>query len=354
MVVDMAVKTFSQAMQLPPSIDGFNEMDVREELITPLLHYLGYSPRSTANIIREQSLRYPRKFLGRKNPLTDPPLRGRADYILEVDQSVRWTIEAKSPTAAISTDDVEQAYSYACHPEVRAVYFALMNGTELRVYQANHGPTADAILTVGYDGICKEMQTIENLLSPTSIRRDHPRVVPDTGRPIGPGLRSVVRVVSGFVEFRECRPTVPMLGHVTLSITDGAIERDDDGSLIIYVKARSPFRFVNELNERLGLSRLELISEHSALSTNAASPTIFRQEIVVTLPQGEVFPNLMGEGELVLQRNLRCNSATEAIGVLEGERFLGEFLQRYEYSDLPNIGDKLLINASGRFEVILA
>jgi hypothetical protein len=341
-------------MQLPSSIEGFNEMDVREEIITPLLHHLGYQPRSAANIIREQSLRYPRKVLGRKNPLTDPPLRGRADYILEVDQLVRWTVEAKSPTAAISTDDVEQAYSYACHPEIRAVYFAIVNGSEMRVYQANHGPDAEPILTVAYPEMAEHIQAIENLLRPDSIRRDHPKVAPDTGRPIGPGLRSLVRVVSGLVEFSECTPAVPLLAQMILYVTDGAIERDDEGSLIIYVKTHSPFRFANELNARLGLSRLELVSDDSVLSTTERSPTTFRQEIVVTLPEGETFPNLLGEGDLVLSKNLTCHSTTIASGVLERARFIGRFLQRYEYIDLPNVGDRLLIDASGRFEVVLA
>ena len=72
-------------IDLPSDLTVFNEADVREEIIAPLLHHLGYRARSrTAKIIREQSLRYPRIYLGHKSPLKDPPLRGRADYILEV------------------------------------------------------------------------------------------------------------------------------------------------------------------------------------------------------------------------------------------------------------------------------
>jgi hypothetical protein len=119
-------------MILPHSVDGFGEADVREEIITPLLHRLGYKAGSRANIIREQPLRYPKEYLGHKKPRRDPPLRGRADYILDVDGLVRWTIEAKAPNALISVDDIEQAYSYARHPEVRAVFFAIINGAELR------------------------------------------------------------------------------------------------------------------------------------------------------------------------------------------------------------------------------
>jgi hypothetical protein len=89
-----------------------------------LLRYLGYRSGTSANVIREQSLslRYPKASLGRKNPKKDPELRGRADYICKIDDSVQWIIEAK-PAQDITINDIEQAYTYANHPEVRAVYF---------------------------------------------------------------------------------------------------------------------------------------------------------------------------------------------------------------------------------------
>jgi hypothetical protein len=341
-------------IQLPHSIDGFNETDVREEIITPLLHELGYRAGSNANIIREQSLRYPRVFLGRKNPLRDPVLRGRADYILEVNGLVRWTIEAKPPTDPISVDDVEQAYSYACHPEVRAVFFCIVNGAEFRIYQTNQGPGAPPVLTLLQSELPDAVQRLDNVIGPQAILRDHPSVRPDSGVPIGPGLRSVVRIVSGFVEFSDCDPPVPLLAELTLSISDGAIERDEAGHLIAYMHGRTPFRSVNQLNERLGLNRLELVSEEPTLSTRAESPTIFRLQTEVTLPAGATFPNLLGAGDLILQRNLSCNSVTVAAGVLVGNRLGGRFSQFYQYRDIPNLGDTLAINASGRFEAVLA
>ena len=137
-------------------------------------------------------------------------------------------------------------------------------------------------------------------------------------------------------------------------MTDGAIERDDNGHMIIYIRTHSPFRFANELNERLGLLLLELTSQDSVLSTTDASPTTFRRNTVVTVPEGETFPNLLEGDELVLLRNLTCNSTTLARGSLKQNRFVGHFMQRYEYLDLPNVGDMLSIEAVGTFEVVLA
>ena len=102
------------------NFEGMNETDVREEFVTPLLRSLGYRSGGTHNVIRELSLRYPRDSLGRKKP-TDPLLRGKADYICEADRRIRWVVEAKAPEEDLGSDDVEQAYTYARHPEVRAV-----------------------------------------------------------------------------------------------------------------------------------------------------------------------------------------------------------------------------------------
>jgi hypothetical protein len=108
---------------------------------------------------------------------------------------------------------------------VRAVYFAIINGAELRVYQANLAPAAPPILALLCAGMAESMMILENLLGPDALRRDHPVDAPDTGQPIGPGLRSLVRVVSGVVEFRQCSPGVAPLDQVTLFVTEGAIER---------------------------------------------------------------------------------------------------------------------------------
>jgi len=341
-------------LELPTDVTGFNETDVREEIIAPLLRHLGYRAGSSANIIREQSLRYPTVFLGRKNLLRDPPLRGRADYILEVEGPIRWTIEAKPSEAPISLDDIEQAYSYACHPEVRAVLFVIISGEGVRVYQTNRGPSNGPIMIVPYSELPQAIPRIENILSPAAIHRDHPEITLDDGQPIGPGLRSIVRMVTGFVEFGECAPDVPLLREITLFIDEGALERAEDGKLVAYVRTRSPFRSVNELNERLGVRTLELHASDSVLSIRTDSPTEFRQQVTVTLPAGSSFPNLLGHDELVLQRALTCHSTTIASGVLQDRKLVGRFRQRYDYRDLPNVGEHFVIDASGRFEAVLA
>lgn len=80
--------------------DSLNETDIREEIIAPLLCYLGYRSGTVHNVIREQPLSYPKSFLGRmKN--SDPILRGRADNICEAHGQVRWIIEGCSSRSVI-------------------------------------------------------------------------------------------------------------------------------------------------------------------------------------------------------------------------------------------------------------
>jgi hypothetical protein len=90
----------------PIEFQQLNEADVRAEIIDPLLRLLGYRAGATdSKIIREQSLllRYDKASLDRKNQKSDLVLRGRADYICEVDNSIRWVIEAKPPVVALSS-----------------------------------------------------------------------------------------------------------------------------------------------------------------------------------------------------------------------------------------------------------
>src|SRR5687768_3447727 len=72
------------------NVEGMNETDVRETIVRPFIHALGYAYGTPNHIRTEYPLRYGKTFLGRKNPSKDPDLRGRADYICEVVSHGRW------------------------------------------------------------------------------------------------------------------------------------------------------------------------------------------------------------------------------------------------------------------------
>lgn len=108
----------------------FKEDSVREVIISPLLKQLGYS---NTNIVRSKSLQHPFLKVGsnKKRKITLIP-----DYLLKVENNYAWVLDAKSPEENVTdSDNIEQVYSYAAHPEIRSTYFALCNGEQFVLYR---------------------------------------------------------------------------------------------------------------------------------------------------------------------------------------------------------------------------
>ncbi len=333
----------------PINFENLNEADVREEVLAPLIRKLGYRSGTGHNVIREQSLRYPRAFIGRKNSKRDPILRGVADYILEAGSSVRWVIEAKAPDANIDVDTIEQAYTYANHPEVRAVYFALSNGKKFVVFRTNRGPGSKSILDFSYEELENNYRTIADLLSPDSILRDYPNIEPDFGNPIGEGLRSVVRIANGVFCYDRSSVNMPALFELQTSISGGAIERDENGRLVAFLSTIAPTRSVQKLNQRLGLTSFEMYSNDCYISSDSQAPTVFHRDEAVTFPAGETLLDFNSWQEVTLPMNITCRVTTKAFGHLEKNLYCGAFSQ---IIDVQNSYQN--VRFDGRYEIFIA
>jgi Type I restriction enzyme R protein N terminus (HSDR_N) len=331
------------------SAQRLSDSNFPEAAITPLLRVLGYRSGTENHVIREQSLRYPKAFLGRKDPSKDPPLRGKADYILEVQRAVRWVIEAKAPDVEIGADAIEQAWSYANHPEVRAVYFALCNGRQFVVFQTNRGPDNPPLLSISYEAFPNALRRIQNVVGPEALLRDHPKQEVDIGDPIGPGLRSVARITNGLIRYERSSLAVPVLSELQIGIAEGAVERDEEDRLLAYVRTTSPIRSLQALNERLGLTAFEMFSPDKYLSVDPNRPTGFLYENRITIPAGEEVLDLNTWRSVVFQINIRCATLAEASGVLVDRVFRGNFVTNLHYVDLG-----LRVSLSGSFEARLA
>ena len=140
----------------------FKEDSVREVIILPILHLLGYNE---GDIERSKGLEHPYLKTGSKRkPVTLVP-----DYLLKVQNSYAWVLDAKAPNQKIVNDDnVEQVYSYATHPEIRTTYFALCNGLEFSVFRTND--TNVPVLLFQLDEIDAHFGTLKKLLSPDSFQ----------------------------------------------------------------------------------------------------------------------------------------------------------------------------------------
>ncbi|MDR1866182.1 MAG: type I restriction enzyme HsdR N-terminal domain-containing protein [Bacteroidales bacterium] len=140
---------------------NFKDDSVREVIILPLLHRLGYCEQ---NIIRSKPLQRPFLKVGTKRrPITLIP-----DYILKVKQNFAWVLDAKSPARKIINNaHVEQVYSYAAHPEIRSTYFALCNGFEFSLFRTSD--TNQPVLYFQMEEVEKYWQILQSYLSPDSF-----------------------------------------------------------------------------------------------------------------------------------------------------------------------------------------
>jgi hypothetical protein len=149
----------------------FGEDSVREELIVPLLIALGYSASPPYRIIRSRKLEHPFVYFGTvRKGITIIP-----DYLLERDGEYAWILDAKGPREDIDTGkNVEQAYSYAMHRDVRVPLYGLCNGRRLVVF---HVSQASPVIDISLPDIETIWPTILKILGcksawPNKLRPD--------------------------------------------------------------------------------------------------------------------------------------------------------------------------------------
>lgn len=141
----------------------FKEDSVREEIIVPILRHLGYSASPPNRIVRSKSLAHPFVHIGTKRN----EVRIVPDYILEVAGKIEWILDAKGPNEKIHKGShVEQAFSYAIHPDVRAFVYALCNGHDFVAFAVNR---THPILDVPLRDLQKHMAKVTETLSPLAF-----------------------------------------------------------------------------------------------------------------------------------------------------------------------------------------
>ncbi len=154
----------------------FKEDSVRELIIAPMIARLGYLPTGSTRVIRSKTLRNPFIRVGTRNhPVTTIP-----DYTFVVDEKPLLVLDAKAPNQAVlDIAHIQQAYSYAIHPEVRCDEFGLCNGKELAIFSvAQERP----LLHLNFDKFESEWSKIERFLAPDYLREPATRqFAPDFG-----------------------------------------------------------------------------------------------------------------------------------------------------------------------------
>ena len=178
----------------------FKEDSVREELVAPIIKRLGYSLTGDNRVVRSRSLVHPYVAIGsQQRKVSIVP-----DYLFLSESKPFWVLDAKAPTEEIlRSTHVEQAYSYAIHPEVRAELFALCNGHRFALFSVRQ---FEPLLDFELRHIDSNWERLFRILNPEI--KAHPESVqyhPDFGlhlRRLGvePGFKLILTAVnSNFV-----------------------------------------------------------------------------------------------------------------------------------------------------------
>ncbi|MGD0860388.1 MAG: type I restriction enzyme HsdR N-terminal domain-containing protein [Terracidiphilus sp.] len=312
-----------------------NETDVREVIVRPLIESLGYGRDAETRILTEKRLRYDRSFLGHKKPKKDPPLVGRADYICEVISFGRWVVEVKSPSKELSQDVVEQAHTYAMHPEIAASFFLITNGRKFRLYET--AKLERAALEWNFEDEDKEesLLRLSNVLSPSAFRTRAKITLIDPGKPLGKGLASRLRIIGGQItndEYGGNHPLIPVksANGLSLPVTGGYVTRAEDKRIMGHVLVGKAVAFIP--NSAMGIpDSYDFFSATDYLSDDLERPTIFQNFVTGIVPAGSTF-DLPGVQRVPMPFGWSYTQFTEAVGFVKGDRFVGTMSLTYDFS----------------------
>ena len=141
----------------------FKEDAVREELIVPILNRLGYSASGEHRIVRSKPLVHPFVHIGTKQYKVNII----PDYLLYVNGMPKWVLDAKAPGEdTLRGKNIEQAYSYAIHKDVRVSIYGLCNGHTLTIFHIN---CVEPILAVPLMEIDTRWGEVHRILCPMAF-----------------------------------------------------------------------------------------------------------------------------------------------------------------------------------------
>ncbi len=154
----------------------YSEDSVRENIVIPILERLGYGAVGENKIVKGKALAYPFVYIGSRQH----KVNGVAAYVLQVGETNVFTLDAKAFNADIRKGTyVEQAFSYAIHPEIRTFFYGLCTGKEICIYKWTK---TEPVLAIPLTDLDKRWDELYRLLSPAALTKSHQAdFLPDFG-----------------------------------------------------------------------------------------------------------------------------------------------------------------------------
>lgn len=272
-----------------------NEATVRAEKLDPLIKMLGYKHNTDLNVYREHQFTYPKVSLGRKGK-SDSAIIGKPDYVCEARGIARWVLEAKAEGSKLGTDEDAQAYTYAAHPEIRAMYYCLSDGKDFLIYKTISPPNSPPLLSVSLYDLDIASKALSAYLSENALRTAALKFEPQL---IGGDYRAF-NIIGGSANFNsvgwkvdcpenlrealnnEINNQKEITEDTIYPILNGNFE-SKDGLLNLKIELGGHKQSDIELQKQMGLNILKFQSIGSEISTDSNNPTIFqtRQNTII-------------------------------------------------------------------------
>lgn len=97
----------------------------------------------------------------------------------------------------------------------------------------------------------------------------------DHGEPLAPGFGTNAKVTHGFVTYRNLSIPIPELDGVSFTMTGGYISRNESGKMVAQFLLRAPFEELQQINQSLGLDKIDVLSVDDCISNDPTKPTRF-------------------------------------------------------------------------------
>lgn len=272
-----------------------NEATVRAEKLDPLIRMLGYKHNTDLNVYREHHFAYPKVSLGRKGK-SDSAIIGKPDYICQARGIANWVLEAKAEGSKLGAEEDAQAYTYAAHPEIRALYYCLSDGRDFLIYKTMSPPNSPPLLSVSLDDLDVACNALSAYLSEDALRT--------AAYKLGPKLidrdYKVFDIIGGSANFNsvdwkvDCpadlrevaQNEINNQNHITKDtiypILNGNFE-SKGGLLNLKIELGAHKQSDIELQKQMGLNLIKFQSIGSEITTDINNPNIFqtRQNAII-------------------------------------------------------------------------
>jgi len=339
-----------------------NEATVRGEKLDPLLQLLGYKFNTDLNVYREHQFSYPKVSLGRKGK-NDAAIIGKPDYICEARGIATWVLEAKAESSALGTEVDAQAYTYAAHPEIRALYYALSNGVQFALYRTISPTNSPPLIVVSLENLEIAAALLSQYLSKDALleaaRNHQDNIDLDSKSLTITGGSAYFDKIDFDIEAPEpYRQMIISQSKDQIDLLDGTIYpieqgklRSEDGILDLVVEIGGQTKRDIEFQRLIGIDIMNFQSTSSEISRDKEIPTIFQTVQHALLRPGDTIQSSR-VSPTVLPIPMEIKILVDAFVYLDGNKIKGEFRYSTE-TPIEGLGIQanILLRVSGRLDI---